>query len=76
MLVRIQYFAGFAVIPPAISMAVNAAVIKQLTMAAIGGAASQISYEDASVGLLAPSESAKLFGSIESTLANYRSIPV
>ena len=74
--IKVQYKAGFVVIPPAITMAVNSAVIRQLSTAASGGAASAISYEDASIGFLAPSEAAKLLGTIESILATYRSIPV
>ncbi len=74
--IKVHYTAGFTVIPPAISMAVNALILKQASLASIGGAASQMSYEDASLSFFAPSEAAKLFGSIESTLANYRSIPI
>ena len=74
--IKVQYTAGFVVIPAAITMAVNAAVLKQALMAAAGGAASQVGYEDASVSFLSPSDAARLFGSIESTLANYRSIPI
>jgi hypothetical protein len=74
--IKVQYTAGFTVIPAAVTMAVNATVLKQLLMAAAGGAASQLGYEDASVSFLAPADAANLFGSIESTLANYRSIPI
>ncbi len=74
--IKVQYSAGFVVVPPAIAMAVNSAVIKQLSMAAIGGAASQMSYEDASVSFLPTTDAFKLFGSIESTLATFRSIPI
>ncbi len=74
--IKVRYTAGFVVIPPAITMAVNAAVAKQIAMAAVGGAAAQMGYEDASVSFLAPADAARLFGSIESTLANYRSIPI
>lgn len=74
--IKVQYTAGFAVIPPAITMAVNALVLKQAAQAAMGGAASQLSYEDAHVGFFSPADAAKTLGSIESTLALYRSIPV
>ena len=74
--IKVQYTAGFDVVPPAIAMAVNAAILKQLAMASFGGAASQLGYEDASVSFVAPAEAAKLFGSIESILAKYRSIPI
>jgi hypothetical protein len=74
--IKVEYTAGFTVIPPAITMAVNAAVLKQIAMAAAGGAAASMSYEDASVSFLTPADAAKLFGSIEATLANYRSIPI
>ena len=74
--IKVQYTAGFDVVPPAIVMAVNAAILKQLAMSSFGGAASQLGYEDASVSFVAPADVAKLFGSIESILANYRSIPV
>ena len=74
--IKVQYTAGFVVIPPAITMAVNTLVLKLAMLATIGGAASQMGYEDASVGFLAPDEAARTLGSIESVLANYRSIPV
>lgn len=74
--IKVQYKAGFEVVPPAITMAVNAAILKQLSMAMVGGGASQMGYEDASVSFLPPTDAARLFGSIESTLANYRSIPI
>jgi hypothetical protein len=74
--IKVQYTAGFVVVPPAITMAVNAAILKQLSMATVGGGVSQMGYEDASVTFLSPADTARLFGSIESILANYRSIPV
>ena len=74
--IRVQYTAGFPVIPPAITMAVNALILKQASQASLGGAASQMSYEDAHIGFFSPSDAATLLGSVESTLANYRSIPV
>lgn len=74
--IKVEYTAGFTVIPAAISMAVNAAVLKQLSMATVGGTASQMSYEDASVSFFAPDDAATLFGSIESTLASFQSIPI
>jgi hypothetical protein len=74
--IKVEYTAGFTVIPSAITMAVNALVLKLASLAAVGGAASQMNYEDASVGFFAPSETTRLLGSIESILANYRSIPI
>lgn len=74
--VKILYTAGFSVIPAAISMAVNAAVLRQAMTAITGGAASQMGYEDASVSFLAPEAATGVLGCIESTLANYRSIPI
>jgi hypothetical protein len=74
--IKVEYTAGFGVIPAAISMAVNGLVLKQMATATVGGAAAQMAYEDASVSFLAPGDAALLFGSIESTLANYRSIPI
>lgn len=72
----VHYTAGFSIIPSAINMAVNAAVLKQLSTAATGGAASQMSYEDASVAFFHPTDTATLFGTIEHVLANYKSIPI
>jgi len=74
--IKVQYTAGFVIVPPAITMAVNAAVLKQLSAATVGGGVSQMNYEDASISFLPPTDVARLFGSIESTLANYRSIPI
>ena len=74
--IQVQYTAGFPVIPPAITLAVNALVLKQASLAAMGGAAAQLGYEDAHVGFFAPADAAKVLGSIESILANYRSIAI
>lgn len=74
--IKVHYTAGFAVIPAAITMAVNAAVLRQALTAVAGGAASQMGYEDASISFLTPQAAATVLGSIESTLANYRSIPI
>lgn len=74
--IKVKYTAGFAVIPPAITMAVNAAVLKQLAMASVGGGVSQMGYEDANIAFLSPRDSAGLFASIESILASFRSIPI
>ena len=73
--IKVQYTAGFTVIPSALVMAVNASVLRLAIAASVGGGVSQMSYEDAHVGFLAPGESEKLFGSIEDILANYKSIP-
>ena len=74
--IKVQYTAGFSVIPPAITAAVNALVLKQASLMAIGGVASGMNYEDASVRFFAPADTVRVLGSIESTLANYRSIPI
>ncbi len=74
--IKVSYTAGFVVIPPAIVMAVNALILMQVARAEIGGAASQMHYEDAGVSFFTPSATAQLMGSIESTLANYRSISI
>lgn len=74
--IQVQYTAGFPVIPPAITLAVNALVLKQASLAPLGGAAAQLGYEDAHVGFFAPADAAKVLGSIESILANYRSIAI
>lgn len=74
--IKVQYTAGYLVIPPAITMAVNALVLKQASMGSLGGAASSMGYEDARVSFFDPKESGQMLGSIESILANYRSVPV
>lgn len=74
--IKVQYSAGFAVIPGAITMAVNAAVLKLLSTTMAGGGVASMSYEDASLNYLGPSDASQLFGAIESTLAQFRSIPV
>lgn len=74
--IKVEYTAGFDVIPPAIASVVNSLVLKQAAQAAIGTGASQMSYEGASVGYFSPSEAAKVLGGIEHTLAGYRSIPI
>lgn len=74
--IKVEYTAGFVVIPPAITMAVNALILKQAAQAAMGGGASQMGYEDVHVGFISPTDAAKTLGCIESTLANYRSIPI
>lgn len=74
--IKVRYTAGFAVVPPAITMAINAAVLKQAATAIVGGGLGQAAYEDASVSFLAPGDAVTLFGSIESMLAQYRSIPI
>ncbi len=74
--IQVQYTAGFPVIPPAITMAVNALVLKQASQASLGGAASQMGYEDAHISFFSPADAATLLGSIESTLAHFRSIPI
>jgi hypothetical protein len=74
--IQVHYTAGFPVIPPAITMAINALILKQVSQASLGGAASQMGYEDAHIGFFSPRDAACLLGSIESTLAHYRSIPV
>ena len=74
--IKVQYRAGFAVIPPAITMAVNSAILKLLSTTAAGGGASSFSYEDASLNFLSSAEAASVFGTIESTLAQFRSLPI
>ncbi len=74
--IQVEYTAGFVVIPPAITMAVNALILKQASQASFGGAASQMGYEDAHISLFSPRDASALLGSVESILANYRSIPV
>ena len=74
--IQVQYTAGFQVIPPAIAMAVNALILKQASQASLGGAASEMGYEDAHISFFSSTDAATLIGSIESTLAHYRSIPI
>ena len=74
--IQVQYTAGYPVIPPPITMAVNALILKQASQASLGGTASQMGYEDAHVSFFSPRDAATLLGSVESILANYRSIPV
>jgi len=74
--IKVQYTAGFATIPAALQLAVNSAVIKQLATAGFGGAVSQLSYEDASIGFVSPSDGSALLGTVESILASYRSVPI
>lgn len=74
--IKVQYTAGFQVIPPGISLAVNSLVIKLCSQAELGGAIQSMSYEDAAVTYLNPADLVHAIGSIESTLANYRSIPI
>ena len=74
--IKVQYAAGYLNIPPAIMMAVNALVLKQASMAALGGAASSMGYEDASISFFDAKEAGQMLGSIESILAMYRSIPI
>jgi hypothetical protein len=74
--ILVEYTAGFTVIPAAITMAVNALVLKQAAQAAMGGAASTLGYEDVHVGFFSPADAAKAVGCIESTLALYRSVPI
>ena len=74
--IKIRYTAGFTTIPPAIMMAVNSAVIKQLALSAIGGGASQLSYEDSNISFVNADEATALFGTVETALAQYRSIAI
>jgi hypothetical protein len=74
--IQVQYTAGFLVIPSAITMAVNALVLKQASQASLGGAASAMSYEDAHISFFSSYDAATLLGSIESTLAHFQSIPI
>ncbi|HEY0984648.1 hypothetical protein [Schlesneria sp.] len=74
--IKVQYTAGYLDIPPAISMAVNALVLKQASMAAMGGAVASMSYEDVRVSYFDSHDARQVLGSIESVLATYRSIPV
>lgn len=74
--ILVTYTAGYTTIPAAISMAVNSLVVRLTTQASIGGGAKSMSYEDASVSYLTPADFASVFGAVESTLANYKSIPI
>lgn len=74
--IKVEYTAGFVVIPAAISSAVNALVLKQVAQAAMGAGVSQMGYEGASVGFFAPTDAAKVIGGIEQVLAGFRSIPI
>ena len=74
--IKVQYTAGFPVIPPAITMAVNALILKHASQASLGGAASQMGYEDAHVSFFTPRDAVALLGGVESILADFRSLPV
>lgn len=74
--IKVEYTAGFTVVPPEIVMAVNSAVLKQLAIGPIGTSVSEIGYEDAHVSFFNSDDAAKVFGSIEATLAGYSSIPI
>ena len=74
--IKVQYTAGFPVIPAAITMAVNSLVLRQASLTTTAGAPSQMSYEDANVSFFAPADAARILGSIEAILANYRSVPI
>ena len=74
--IKVRYTAGFDVIPPAIVMAANSLIIKLAAQSPMGGAVQSISYEDASVTFMNPTDVSIVLGSIEATLANYRSIAI
>ena len=74
--ILVHYTAGYPVIPPAITMAVNALILKQASQASLGGTPSQMGYEDAHISFFSPRDATNLLGSVESILANFRSIPV
>lgn len=72
----VQYTAGYAVIPAAISMAVNAAILQMSSQAESGGAVQSESYEDASASYFSPEIAAKVFGSITNTIGSFRAMPI
>lgn len=74
--IKVQYNAGYSKIPPAIQMGVNMLVAQLSLQAAAGGGASSMTYEDASVTYLTPDVASKAWGSIASTFAQYKSIPI
>ena len=74
--IMVRYTAGFEVIPPAISMALNSLIIRLAAQAQLGSGVQSMSYEDAAVSYMSSTDIAKVTGSIESILANYRSTPI
>ena len=74
--INVTYTAGYAVIPPALAYAVNLMVIRCASWAAAGQPAQSMSYEDAAMSFFSTAEGAKLLGSVEKTVGNYKSIPV
>jgi hypothetical protein len=74
--IKVTYTAGYAIVPPALSYAVNLMVMRCASWAAAGQPAQSMSYEDASMSFFSTAEGAKLLGSVEKTVGNYKSIPV
>ncbi|WP_157606136.1 hypothetical protein [Schlesneria paludicola] len=74
--VKVQYTAGFEVIPAAISMAVNSLILRLAAQAQVGGGVQSMSYEDAAVSFASSADIVNVVGSIESTLASFRSVSI
>ena len=74
--ILVQYTAGFATIPASIQMAVNSLVIRVAEMASTGMAESGGSYEDFSVQYLTSPDAIRLLGTVERSLAAFKSIPI
>lgn len=74
--IKVTYTAGYAIVPPALSYAVNLMVMRCQSWSAAGMAAQSMSYEDASMSFFATAEGAKLLGTVEKTIGNYKSLPV
>jgi hypothetical protein len=73
---KIVYRAGYEVIPPVIVMACNSLISSMIMQASVGGGASSLGYEDASVSLFDPTIAAKQWGSYSHMLSQFRSLPV
>lgn len=74
--IQVQYTAGFEVIPAAISMAVNSLILRLAAQAHLGGGVQSMSYEDAAVSFVNSTDVVNVVGSIESTLASFRSVSI